>query len=352
MDPLDRVAERQSVRNVFAEQVRQHHHRIERQQEWVAWARDQWLWPEQARAMDRLERCGTVWFQEWNGMRFPHTVRCGHPKCVRCQNPQDPHSPIHKRAARDAELILTPGTQRQDVFMITLDIGWDQNGADFKRASNAFRRRLENLLRRNLPGARCISYDQLSEAVGNPGLLHHHCHALINAPGWTREGLEELLRKIGRAHVQALYGDLRMSVENILRYAMGNLEPDMDRVEWLKHAGSVESIRGKSGRGMRWTFGIRTRKREDHRADTSVTTDTDEVISRYLSGFSSVEDLMEDTVSDQVVSDQVVSETEVPVYEAQAPRVIDADMGSRTSEYSDPLKYSPGASHQIWREHE
>lgn len=295
----------------FIEQWKRHQAAWTQHQDWISWAKDQWLWPEQDRGITRLARCGTTWTQVWNGREFEHTVRCGYPTCPRCSNYDNQSSPIHARARRDHDHLIRVGTDYRWAYSVTLDIGHGEIGSDFGPAVRRFRKSLKNLLDRNTQGVRLISGDHLEQTTHSPGLLHHHAHSVVVAPGLALDQVKALLGRITeRAVVRPLWGkDVERDVLNILRYTQVIQVDDLDRHERLRLLTSVESIRGKAGRGLRWSYGIR------HKLNVP----------------SSVHLAM---VSPSVIAPEVAQVTthgslsEVPLYEAQ-PRLSMAAMRAR-----------------------
>lgn len=243
------------MRETFADAIRRRQRRHQQQREWIRWALDGWVWPEQKRALDLLAACGTTWVQFYQGREIERRRRCGHPLCWRCQNWQNQESPIQGRASRDAiRLLEAAGT----AYAVTLDIGWPTMGDDLQDASRGFRRRLRNLLDRYMPAARMVTYDHLEQSTQAPGLLHWHCHGVL-VTDLPQAEVEALLRRVSdRVHMKPVTGNTQMGVEAFLRYGMNMTQDGLDRTEWLQVLASVESLRGASGRGQRWTYGIRT----------------------------------------------------------------------------------------------
>jgi hypothetical protein len=291
--------------------------RWDQHQEWLEWARDRWLWPDQQRAVARLARCGTTWTQTWNGREFKHPIHCGDPTCPRCGSYKNSSSPIHARAQRDHDHLIHSGTDYRWAYSVTMDIGHGEIGSDFGPAARRFRKSLKNLLDRHAPQVRLIAGDHLEQTTHSPGLLHHHCHSVMVAPGMALDEVKALLGRVSeRVSVSPLWGkDHRLDVMNILRYSQVILVEDLDRHEWLKLIASVESIRGKSGRGLRFAYGIRARRAAS-------------TIDQSVSG--SVVHRMPTQVTPSVMAsgETEVSFSSVPLYKAQ-PRLSMAAMRAR-----------------------
>lgn len=186
---------------------------------------------------------------------------------------------LDKRAQEEAAAFHGGLIDASQCWMLTITVHRGRMGDDLAEIASTFNRRLRNVLDRYMPEARVILWDQLAEAE-TPGSCHHHKHGFIRVDGMTKAEVQKLFKTLsGHVHLEPIYGDTLRSLENIARYSMRNTGAGMLREVRLDMLHTLESIRGESGRGLRFTYGM-------SRKPTKVST-----------GTPSVDDLMVDRVS-------------------------------------------------------